>query len=78
MKNKEKGRVIKENWDEVSIVQKKKHLKVDRILLTVFCLLSIIAIIVMIDNVIKELKIRDAEKREIGQLEQLESKKEAE
>ena len=78
MKNKEKGRVIKENWDEVSIVQKKKHLKVDRILLTVFCLLSIIAIIVMIDNVIKELKIRDAEKREIGQLEQLEAKKEAE
>ncbi len=78
MKKKEKGRVIKENWDEVSIVKKQKHLKVDRILLVIFCLLSIIAIIVMIDNIIKELRIKDAEKKEISQLEQLEAKKEAE
>jgi len=56
VKKKEKGRVIKENWDEVSIVKKQKHLKVDRILLVIFCLLSIIAIIVMIDNIIKELR----------------------
>lgn len=75
MKKKEKGRVIKENWDEVSIIQKQKHLKVDRILLTVFCLLSIIAIIVMVDNIIKEIKIKNAEKREISQLEQLEANK---
>jgi len=78
VKKKEKGRVIKENWDEVSIVKKQKHLKVDRILLVIFCLLSIIAIIVMIDNIIKELRIKDAEKKEISQLEQLEAKKEAE
>ena len=78
MKKKEKGRLIKENWDEVSIVKKQKHLKVDRILLVIFCLLSIIAIIVMIDNIIKELRIKDAEKKEISQLEQLEAKKEAE
>lgn len=78
MKKKEKGRVIKENWDEVSVVLKKKHLKVDRILLTVFCLLSIIAIIVMIDNVIKEVKIRNAEKKEVGQLKELEENRIAE
>lgn len=69
MKKKEKGRVIKENWDEVSIVKKQKHLKVDRILLTIFCLLSIVAIIVMVDNIIKELKIRSAEKKQVAQIE---------
>lgn len=78
MKKKEKGRVIKENWDEVSVVKKQKHLKVDRILLTLFCLLSIIAIIVMIDNVIKQTKIKNAEKNEIIQKEQIEANKIAE
>jgi len=75
VKKKEKGRVIKENWDEVSIVKKQKHLKVDRILLVIFCLLSIIAIIVMIDNIIKELRIKDRLEEEQRQKELEEQEK---
>lgn len=78
MKKKEKGRVIKENWDEVGIVKKQKHLKIDRILITVFCLLSIIAIIVMITDIIKEIKIKNAKKRQDIQLEQIAQNKIAE
>lgn len=66
------------NYTEKGLIERKKHLKVDRILLVVFCILVIVAIVVMINNMIKEARIKKKEQERIMELQQIEQNRIAE